>query len=44
MHVDKVRNDNYGVGFYDSVHMNRTGATKYTKMLVGELRTNRNTK
>lgn len=23
--------------FYDSVHMNRTGATKYTKMLVGEL-------
>lgn len=24
--------------FYDSVHMNRTGATAYTKMLVGELK------
>ena len=24
--------------FYDSVHMNRTGATKYTKMIVGEVR------
>ncbi|MDY5924667.1 hypothetical protein [Hallella sp.] len=24
--------------FYDSVHMNRTGATAYTKMVVGELK------
>lgn len=24
--------------FYDSVHMNRTGATKYTKKLVGEIK------
>ena len=23
--------------FYDSVHMNRTGATKYTQKFVGEL-------
>lgn len=38
---DFVDNSDY---FYDFVHMNRTGATKYTKMLVGELRTIRNTK
>lgn len=24
--------------FYDSVHLNRTGATKYTKKLIGELK------
>lgn len=30
-----VDNANY---FSDSVHMNRTGATQYTKMLVGELK------
>lgn len=32
---DFVNNSDY---FYDSVHMNRTGATRYTKMLVGELK------
>lgn len=30
-----VFNDNY---FYDSVHMNRTGATEYTKKVVGEIK------
>lgn len=32
---DFVNNADY---FYDSVHMNRTGATKYTKELVGEVK------
>lgn len=32
---DFVNNADY---FYDSVHMNRTGATKYTKTIVGELK------